>query len=712
MEVQDESSQMSKSSDSKSVTATPSSSQIAKPEFLSTDETPQKSRSSDSSLVFVNTSSSQDIEAELWPFEEFNGENDNLDSLSSILPDKDKDPKDQASIDRPSWANKTEYLLAQVGFSVGLSTIWRFPYLCFNNGGGSFLIIYIFLLFLVGVPLLLLEMAAGQRMRQGSIVVWKAISPWIGGLGYTSIMVCFIVGLYYSVLMAWSLFYLVQSFQFPLPWALCPLLKNSSDFDPECEQTTSTVYFWYRQVLKVTDEIEIGGLPLMHLSISLLVIWFLICISMIKGLKSTGKVSSLYSVEVWRRTGNQLFLSMGSGFGSFTAISSYVTRSNNCILDAFSVALVNLVTSVTVTVFVFAIMGHLATQNNESCYQKNAERVTDLVKSGVLPPELQIPKYVYQDMNYMFSIWFGNLPEQAKRIILPYLSKCELSGQLKKVMEGPGVAIVAFTDIISVFSGSTFWAIMIFLFLVTLGLSTMLGVMQGILTPLRDTFSPFRKHMKLLTVGVCVSMFLGSLVFVSPSGSYYVNLLDDYWASLPLFFILIMENVAIAWIYGARRFLADLTVIMERPVSSSFRWLWCFVCPTVLLVLLICTVIHLYMNTITYWAWDSTISKEMLQDYPSWTKVLLVVLIVITILPTPAYFLYIVFKIAFPVSRIHSRALLVFKPENKGKRKSLKIHPQLSGGQSQKERNINKQRKNLFARLVFFDFRYLADGDC
>lgn len=120
-------------------------------------------------------------------------------------------------------------------------------------------------------------------------------------------------------------------------------------------------------------------------------------------------------------------------------------------------------------------------------------------------------------------------------------------------MEGPGVAIVAFTDIISVFSGSTFWSIMIFVFLVTMGLSTMLGILQGLITPLQDTFLPLRRHTKLLTVGVCVLMFLGSLNFVRPSGSYYVNLMDDYWASLPLFFILISENMAMAWIYGARR---------------------------------------------------------------------------------------------------------------------------------------------------------------
>lgn len=154
------------------------------------------------------------------------------------------------------------------------------------------------------------------------------------------------------------------------------------------------------------------------------------------------------------------------------------------------------------------------------------------------------------------------------------------------------MALVAFTDIISLFSGFTFWAIVLFMLLVTMGLSTMIGIMQGIIIPLQDTFSSLRKHAKLLTgtptyeptpscghrvaspacdsynpaciltsihiccfppVGVCVLMFLGSLIFVGPSGSYYVNLLDDYWVSLPLFFILILENGAMAWIYGARR---------------------------------------------------------------------------------------------------------------------------------------------------------------
>ncbi|XP_059523351.1 orphan sodium- and chloride-dependent neurotransmitter transporter NTT5-like [Myotis daubentonii] len=690
MESQDENAQMSSSPDSKPVIAGPSDSKpvIAGP----SDSKPVIAGPSDSKPVIATTSAPPTENAKVLPPEELNGEEPNMDwfneEIEKTLEAKDKDePKDELATDRPSWANKVEYLMAQVGYSVGLSTIWRFPYLCLHNGGGSFIIVYILMLILVGFPLLVMEIAVGQRMHQGSIGVWKNMSPWFGGVGYSSFMVCFIVGLYYSVLMAWSLYYLVQSFQSPLPWSLCPLTKNSS-FDPECSRTTSTTYFWYRHVLKTTDEIELGGLPIMHLSVSLLVSWLIICICMIKGLKSTGKVPSLYSVDVWRRTGNHLFLSMGSGFGSFTAISSYVPRSNNCIMDASAVALLNLIISVTATLFVFATLGYLATENSEKCYLKNAERMMNLVTAGVLPPELRLPESLYQHMSYTYPRWFGNLPEGAKLVALPYLSNCDLPEQLKEVMEGPGVAFVAFTEIIAVFSGSTFWAIITFVFLVTMGLSTMQGILQGIITPLQDTFSCLRRHTTLLTVGVCVAMFLGSCFFVQPSGSYYVNLLDDYWASLPLFLILILENVSMAWIYGARRFLADLIIILGRPISPIYRWLWCFVSPFVLLVLFVIILIHLYVRPITYMAWNSSISNEVLHNYPPWGKVLLALLTVFTILPIPAYFLYALLKRTSPASTRHDRDTDFLRRKSKAEKK--KARPRLHVGQSLKKMNKNR----------------------
>lgn len=71
----------------------------------------------------------------------------------------------------------------------------------------------------------------------------------------------------------------------------CSALHGWSTSDPECVRTIPTVYFWYRHVLNASDKVEIGGLPVTHLSVCLFVTWLITCISMIKGLKSSGKVS-------------------------------------------------------------------------------------------------------------------------------------------------------------------------------------------------------------------------------------------------------------------------------------------------------------------------------------------------------------------------------------------------------------------------------------
>lgn len=61
------------------------------------------------------------------------------------------------------------------------------------------------------------------------------------------------------------------------------------------------------------------------------------------------------------------------------------------------------------------------------------------------------------------------------------------------------------------------------------------------------------------------------------------------------------------------RLLADLIIILDRPISPIYRWLWCFISPFVLLVLFVSTLIHLYTNTITYLAWNSSTVSIPLQ---------------------------------------------------------------------------------------------------
>lgn len=122
-------------------------------------------------------------------------------------------PEPRTEDNRAAWSGKMQFFLSIIGYSVGLGNIWRFPYLCQQNGGGAFLIPFFVMLILEGVPLFLIELGLGQRMRQGALGVWNTIHPWLGGIGIASCIVTFFVALYYNVIITWCFFYLFNSLE-------------------------------------------------------------------------------------------------------------------------------------------------------------------------------------------------------------------------------------------------------------------------------------------------------------------------------------------------------------------------------------------------------------------------------------------------------------------------------------------------------------------
>ena len=78
---------------------------------------------------------------------------------------------------------------------MGLGNVWRFPWLAQKNGGGTFLVPYIIMLFVAGIPLFFLELAIGQRLRLGPIPLWKKVSKWSVGVGYGQCVASFLSGI-------------------------------------------------------------------------------------------------------------------------------------------------------------------------------------------------------------------------------------------------------------------------------------------------------------------------------------------------------------------------------------------------------------------------------------------------------------------------------------------------------------------------------------
>lgn len=116
-------------------------------------------------------------------------------------------------MERKGFSSNAGMVMAAVGSAVGLGNIWRFPYIVGTNGGGAFLLVYIIICIVIGIPLLMSEILIGRRAKSDSVASFKKLAPgkkwYISGI--IAVVASFLILSFYSVVAGWSLEYIVKS---------------------------------------------------------------------------------------------------------------------------------------------------------------------------------------------------------------------------------------------------------------------------------------------------------------------------------------------------------------------------------------------------------------------------------------------------------------------------------------------------------------------
>ncbi|XP_043267351.1 sodium- and chloride-dependent transporter XTRP3 isoform X2 [Venturia canescens] len=560
---------------------------------------------------------------------------------------------------RAAWSGKMQFFLSIIGYSVGLGNIWRFPYLCQQNGGGAFLIPFFIMLVLEGIPLFLIELGMGQRMRQGALGVWNTIHPWLGGIGIASCIVTFFVALYYNVIITWCFYYLFNSVQDPLPWASCPQLDGKPV--DECAKSSETAYFWYRTTLDAAPSIEEGQDIKWWIALCLLLSWVIVFFIVMKGIQSSGKVvyftslfpylvltiffirgitlrgagsglahmytpkvEKLLEPRVWLDAATQVFYSFGLAFGSLIAFGSYNTPDNNCVRDVILVSCCNVFTALYASAVVFAILGFKAMSNVDKCLASNRELLIDagFLSVNATTEQYQLAAETYNTSGQNFT-----------------LDACSISSQLENAAEGTGLAFIVFTQAIVELPGAPFWSCIFFLMLLALGIGSQIGILEGMLCVIFDIDLFKRVKKQYITGVVCVVCFFVGLIFCTGAGEYWLKLFDSFASTIGLVVVALMEMISVIFIYGHEKFSKDIQDMTGYRPGWYWQITWRFLAPLIMVCILVSSMVSMLVKRPEYSAWSASLGMTVQRSYPDWVLGIGICIIVAGVAPIPIVFL-------------------------------------------------------------------------
>mmetsp|Transcript_139792 Transcript_139792/g.243374 ORF Transcript_139792/g.243374 Transcript_139792/m.243374 type:complete len:795 (-) Transcript_139792:289-2673(-) len=457
--------------------------------------------------------------------------------------DPDHNPRDR-------WSSRWTFILASMGSAIGLGNFWRFPYLVYRWGGGTFLIPYVLSLLFIGIPMLFLEISLGQKMQKGDIACFGNIHPKLRGVGVASVFATFIIVTYYTSIIAWTLVYSLQSFYVPLPRGpggdeppnteACQAAFGGSaakyhlfhttlhnfradcsrvGFNPgESEGIAGFVYLavaivWVIATLCVWKGVKTASFVVW---VTMPLPFILLAILMIRGLTLDGAdigiaaylgnwdMSLLSDPGIWTDAAGQIFFSLSVCLGVMTSYGSYNSKDSPMTANIFIIAISNSVFSFLCGFAVFGTLGFLAKQQGVSVDEVASASIT--------------------------------------------------------------LAFVTYPSALVQLDGANFWCIITFVTLFLLGIDSAFSMLEAITTVIcdaqRDGISielwverKLGDHRKgwgkpFITSVVALVGLLCGLLFTADVGLYWLDILDHYINNYTVLIDGLMEAICVSWVWG------------------------------------------------------------------------------------------------------------------------------------------------------------------
>ncbi|WP_292460785.1 sodium-dependent transporter [Methanothermococcus sp.] len=440
---------------------------------------------------------------------------------------------------RELWGSKLGFILAAVGSAIGLGNIWRFPYMVYSNGGGAFLIPYFVALFCVGIPLLLLEFSVGHSTKGSAPLAFKRINEKSEWVGWLAVFSGFTITTYYMVIIGWCLYYLYNILLngFPLNFKnyffgnILSISPGAGSIDGfSMGVLVSTGILWLINYVIIRLGVK-NGLEKAN-KIFMPTLFILTLILLIRGISLPGafeglnwyltpNFGALLNFNVWISAFSQIFYSLTLGFGVMIVYASYLPKKVDLTTSAFTVALLNCGYSFLAGLAVFSTLGYMA--------YTTGLPLNEVVNKGIVLAFVVFPKALS---------------------MIPYVG----------------------------------WilAIVFFLALIVAGLSSSISLVEAVTSSIMEKFEISRK--KAITT-VTTFGFLGSLVFTTKAGLYWLDITDHFASGYLLPIVGCAEAIVALWIFKGDKLLNYLNKLSDIKLGKYWKMFAGILTPILLLTI-------------------------------------------------------------------------------------------------------------------------------